>query len=76
MEWVDAACRVRAVLSDGCGDRLGHVARHEFELGAAFFSQEVQELFDRLAVTAGCRPDQAATVVVDDYGQVVLAPAV
>ena len=42
---------------------------------AALFAEQVQELLDRLAVTAGVRPHQPAGVVVDDDGQVSLSLA-
>src|ERR1035437_8804158 len=64
---------VWAALGDRPGDPLGVVAGDELDLLAALFAQQVQELLDRLAVPAVRRPDQAAGVMIDHHGQVLLA---
>ena len=42
---------------------------------AAVFSEQIQELFDRLAISAGVRPHQPAGVMVDHDREVSLALA-
>ena len=42
---------------------------------AAVFAEQIQELLDRLAVPAGCRPHQPAGVMVDHDSQVLLTLA-
>src|ERR1035437_4464094 len=73
VEWVHAPDHVRAPVADCGGDRLRHVTGHQLELSAAFFSEHVQELLDRLAVAAGGGPHQLPGVVVDDHGQIPVA---
>src|SRR5512144_1267727 len=60
-------------LADGQSDRLGHVAGHQLDPRAALFTQQIEELLDRLAVAAGGGPDEPAAVVVDDDREVPAA---
>ena len=56
MERVQADDRVRAPLGDRPGDSLGVVTRHELDLLTALVAEQIQELLDRLAISAGVRP--------------------
>jgi len=76
VERVDASDGVGNAFGDRTRDPRGHVGRHQFDLFAAFFAERVKERQHRLAVPAGCGPDQAAGVMVHDDGQVPLALAV
>jgi hypothetical protein len=76
VEGVHAAHRVGEAVGDRASDPARHVARHQFDLFAAFLAQRVEERLDGLAVTPRGRPHQPAAVVIDDDGQVALALAV
>jgi hypothetical protein len=73
VEWVHAPDSVRAPPDDCGGERFGHVARHQLELPAAFFAEQLQELLDCRSVTAWGDPHEPAAVVVHDDGQVPVA---
>ena len=73
MERVKADHGVGAALGDGPGDPFGVIARHQLDLLAALFAEQIQELLDRFAVPAVRCPHEAAGVMVDHHGQVFLA---
>ena len=72
VEGVEAEDRLRAPRRDRTGDPLAEIAGDELDLGAAFDAELGEERLDRLAVTAGGRPDQPARLVVNDDGDVAL----